>query len=94
MLSDVGGWWVNKCSGRPIFIFFIKENWICAMMRHHVQPKKSVKNAYFLKVTGKGFANNKAFWNTVIPFRTNKGILTSETIAIENKGKIVTDKSK
>ena len=55
---------------------------------------KSVKKAYFHKVTGKGFVNNKAFWNTVKPFLTNKGFLTNETIAIENKGKIVTDKSK
>ena len=55
---------------------------------------KSVEKAYFRKVTGKGFANNKAFWNTVKPFLTNKGFLTNETIAIENKGKIVTDKSK
>ena len=55
---------------------------------------KSVKKAYFCKVTGKGFANNKAFWNTVKPFLTNKGFLTNETIAIENKRKIVTDKSK
>ena len=55
---------------------------------------KSVKKAYFRKVTGKGFVNNKAFWNTVKPFLTNKGFLTNETIAIENKGKIVTDKSK
>ena len=28
MLPDVGGWGVSECSGRPIFIFFIKENWI------------------------------------------------------------------
>ena len=55
---------------------------------------KSVKKAYFRKVTGKGFVNNKAFWNTVKPFLTNKGFLTNETIAIENKGKIATDKSK
>ena len=55
---------------------------------------KSVKKTYFCKVTGKGFVNNKAFWNTVKPFLTNKGFLTNETIAIENKGKIVTDKSK
>ena len=55
---------------------------------------KSVKKAYFRKATGKGFVNNKAFWNTVKPFLTNKGFLTNETIAIENKGKIVTDKSK
>ena len=38
MLSDVGGWGVSKCSGRPIFILFIKEIWICAMTRRHAQP--------------------------------------------------------
>ena len=37
-LLDVGGWRVSKCSGRPVFIFFIKENWICAMTRHHAEP--------------------------------------------------------
>ena len=36
---------------------------------------KSVKKAYFLKVTGKGFANNKSFWNTVRLFPTAYGIL-------------------
>ena len=56
--------------------------------------KKSAKKAYFRKVTGKGFVNNKEFWNTVKPFLTNEGFLKNETIAIENKGKIVTDKSK
>ena len=55
---------------------------------------KSVKKAYFRKVTAKSFVSNKAFWNTVKPFLTNKGFLTNEIIAIENKGKIVTDKSK
>ena len=44
MLSDVGGWGVGgggggrgcaECFGRPILIFFIRENWICAMIRHH-----------------------------------------------------------
>ena len=51
---------------------------------------KSVKKAYFRKVTERGFVNNKAFK----PCLTNKGFLTNETIAIENKQKIVTDKSK
>ena len=36
---------------------------------------ESVKKSYFCKVTGKGFANNKTFWNTVKPFLTNKGLL-------------------
>ena len=30
MLSDVGGGRVSECSGRPSFVFFMKENWICA----------------------------------------------------------------
>ena len=53
---------------------------------------KSIEKAYFCKVTWKGFV--EAFWKTVKPFLTNKGFLTNEIIAIENKGKIVTDKSK
>ena len=57
-----------------------------------LQLTKSVKKAYFCNVTGKGFANNKVFWNPVKPFLTNKGFLTNETISIENKGKIAIDK--
>ena len=34
MLPDVEGEG-NECSESPIFIFFIKENWICVMIRHH-----------------------------------------------------------
>ena len=41
MLSDlVGG--RSECSGRPIFIFFIKENWICAMTRHHAESNINI----------------------------------------------------
>ena len=29
---------VSECSGSPIFILFIKENWICAMIRRHAEP--------------------------------------------------------
>ena len=43
---------------------------------------ESVKKAYFCKVIEKGFANNKAFWNTVKPFLTNKGFLA------KTKGKL------
>ena len=35
MLLDEGGRGDSKCSGRPISIFFIKENWISVMSRHH-----------------------------------------------------------
>ena len=33
MLSNVSEWGVNECSRCSIFIFFIKENWICSMTR-------------------------------------------------------------
>ena len=37
----------------------------------------SVKKSYFHKVAGKGFNNNKAFWNIVKRFFTNKSFLTN-----------------
>ena len=27
----------SECSGHPIFIFFIKGNWICPMTRYHAE---------------------------------------------------------
>ena len=46
---------------------------------------KSAKKSYFDKVTSKGFVSNKAFWNAVNPFLTNKGFLTNENITIKHK---------
>ena len=42
MSLDVGGWCVSECSGHPIFILFIKENWICAVTRYHVEPNINI----------------------------------------------------
>ena len=50
MLSDVGEWGVSECSGRPIFSFLIKENWICAMTRYHAEPNVNIlltRNLHF-----------------------------------------------
>ena len=55
---------------------------------------KYAKKSYFDKVTSKGFVSNKAFWNTVKPFLTNKGFLTNANITIKRKDEIVTDNSK
>ena len=78
----------QKWPSRENFLAFKEAKKFCNKLT------KSVKKAYFHKVIGKGFVNNKAFWNTVKSLLTNKGFLTNETIAIENKGKIVPDKSK
>ena len=44
MLMDVGAWGFSECSGGLIFIFFIKENWICycIMTRHHAEPNINI----------------------------------------------------
>ena len=47
MLSDAGGWGVRECSGRPIFIFFIKENWIWVLTRHHANNILLTRNLPF-----------------------------------------------
>ena len=42
MLSDIGGG-VSECSGRPNFFFIIiKENWICAVTRHHAESNINI----------------------------------------------------
>ena len=55
---------------------------------------KTNKKSYFQKVTQKGFANNKAFWNTIKPFLTNKGFLTSDVIWLTQENETITDKKK
>ena len=44
MLSDVGweGMMGSDCSGRPVFIFLIKENWICSITRHRAESNINV----------------------------------------------------
>ena len=32
----------SECSGYQILIFFIKENWICAMARHYAEPNINI----------------------------------------------------
>ena len=54
---------------------------------------KFAKMSYLDKVTSKGFVSNKAFWNTVKPFLTNKVFLTNENKTIKHKDKTVPDNS-
>ena len=49
---DVGGWGVTEFSGRPTFIFLIKENWTCVMTRHYAEPNiNSLSNLCFQALT-------------------------------------------
>ena len=42
---------------------------------------KYAKKAYFRKVTAK--KGSKSFWNAIIPFFTNTGIITNDSITLE-----------
>ena len=42
MLSDVWGRGFSECSGRPIFNFFVKENYIGAMTKYHAEPNINI----------------------------------------------------
>ena len=33
---------VSECSGCPILIFLLKENWICSRTRHYAEPKINI----------------------------------------------------
>ena len=54
---------------------------------------KTNKKSYFQKGTLEGFAN-KTSWNTIKPFLTNKGFLTSDSISLTQKNETITDKKK
>ena len=47
MLSDIAVLWVSECSRRPIFYFFIKENSIVAMTRHHANNILLTRTLHF-----------------------------------------------
>ena len=44
MLSGLGGGGGkgSEYFGHPIFIFFIKDNWICAINRHHAESNINI----------------------------------------------------
>ena len=46
-LQGCVGWGVSECSVRPIFVFFIKENWILVMTRHHASNIWLTRNLHF-----------------------------------------------
>ena len=52
---------------------------------------KTNEKSYFQKVIQKDFADNKAFWNTIKPFLTNKGFLTSDSISLTQENETMTD---
>ena len=52
------------------------------------------KTQYFCNATAKGAMTNKEFWKVMKPALTNKGIVGSDAIILEENGEIVSDESK
>ena len=88
---------MNRCKVRNRYIKWTsRENFLDYEKAKNTcnNLSKCAEKSYFHKLTSKDFMSNKAFWNTVEPFLTNKGFLTNENITIKHKNKIVTNNSK
>ena len=76
---------LNKHHSKENEIAFKKQRNRCIALR-----KKAIKN-HFKKVTSDGLMSNKAFWDLVKPFLSNKGGMTGNEISLVNDDRIVTD---
>ena len=69
---------LNKHPSKENEIAFKKQRNRCVALR-----KKAIKN-HFKKVTSDGLMSNKAFWDLVKPFLSNKGGMTGNEISLVN----------
>ena len=76
---------MNKHPSKENEIAFKKQRNRCVALR-----KKAIKN-HFKKVTSDGLKSNKAFWDLVKPFLSNKGGMAGNEISLVNGDRIVTD---
>ena len=52
------------------------------------------KTQYFRNATANGTMTNKEFWKVMKPALTNKGIVCSDVIILEENGELISDESK
>ena len=62
------------------------------MQKTSINLTKTNKKTYFQKVTQKVFANDRASWNTIKPFLTKKGFLTSDSISLTQENETISGK--
>ena len=70
----------NKWKSRENFVAYRQAKRECDTLTD------AAKTQYFSKATEKGTMNNKEFWKVMKPALTNKGILTSDVIILEENG--------
>ena len=76
---------LNKHPSKQNEVAFKKQRNRCVALR-----KKAIKN-HFKRATSNGLMSNKAFWDLVKPFLSNKGVLAGTDISLIKDDKIVTD---
>ena len=76
---------LNKHPSKQNEVTFKKQRNRCAALR-----KKAIKN-HFKRVTSNGLMSNKAFWDLVKSFLSNKGVLAGADTSLAKDDKIVTD---
>ena len=76
---------LNKRPSKQNEVAFKKQRNCCVTLR-----KNAIKN-HFKRVTSNGLMSNKAFWDLVKPFLSNKGVLAGTDISLVKDDKIVTD---
>ena len=73
MIKDLSNTIMNKSKTRNRYLKWPSRENFLAMKKPLNNLVKTNKRSYFQKVPQKGFANNKAFWNTIKPSLANKG---------------------
>ena len=73
-----------------------RENYIAYRQAKRDCDKETeiAKYQYFSRATEKGILNNKEFWKLMKPALTNKGIIGSDVIILEENGELISDERK
>ena len=78
----------NKWQSRENYIAYRKAKRECDILTDEA------KKQYFRDATANGTITNKDFWKIMKPALTNKGIISSDTIILEENGEQISDESK
>ena len=78
----------NKWKSRENFVAYRLAKRECDILT------EKAKSQYFSNATSKGLMTNKEFWKVMKPALTNKGIISSDAIILEENGELVSDESR
>ena len=78
----------NKWKSRENFVAYRLAKKECDVLT------ENAKFQYFSNVTKNGIMTNKEFWKVMKPALTNKGVISSESIILDEKGELISDESK